>query len=37
LFYFNAIIASDVELADTAVKIPGINPDAEANVSTEPS
>jgi hypothetical protein len=23
--------------ADTAVKIPGINPEAEANVSTEPS
>jgi hypothetical protein len=37
LFYFNAIILAQVDEADTAVKIPGINPDADTNDNTEPS
>jgi hypothetical protein len=35
--YFNATTPNAVDDADTAVKIPGTNPDADTNDNTEPS
>jgi hypothetical protein len=37
IFYLNARIAVAVEEEDTAAIKPGMNPDAETNVTTEPS
>jgi hypothetical protein len=36
-FYFNAIIAPAVVDDETDVNIPGMKPDADTNVNTEPS
>ena len=37
MFYLNAIMLPAVEDAETAAIKPGINPDADTNVNTEPS